>query len=1238
MSESGRVSGTKTGLGRKLAALFALLVFAAAVLLHGRSPSDRTSPDTSGLEIVQHGGYPELRIDGKPFFIHSAAFFSGRIPRDLWARALDRHRELGINTIDLYIPWNWHEPREGEFDFDGHTNPRRDLRALLKLIADRGFKLIARPGPVILNEWRHGGYPDWLLARPEYRMDLVDRLEGRYPPLSSRNVTDAEGAASGWLENQTHMVYAGQWLKAVAKELAPYSAHRLIHPSPPGESRPEKKGVSGPLLFVQLDDDLAIGRTNYAGPSFWRYMERLRGMLEAGGLDVPAFINPTDMRVSAAGSVLEPPVGVMGQWYLPPRPENETGGRELVAEDASTTAFYVEELKTQPAFPPILIEFQAGWYCPADDTGPPESPVASTLLGSRLLLANGLHGLNYFPAQDTYFPAGYEVPWVNRYYLWDAALDPEGKQRPRARALERNGQLIAEAGGFLAASHKRADFGLVYPLGDFPQTQLSREDILQVSKAVMQIERIAQLAGLADELLDPEYQPVEQLLRHRLVLLPVFDPSQPKLTLSERAQRALVGYVRRGGTVLYFPMRPAGDILAQLWQNAPAPQAAPAAAVTARWKFGEGQVAESSKDFYSWVTLKEGFSENLSHLEARWSIQALQDFLSAANVLPAVRVGQGSHRPPGLLFTELVGNEGTGLLGARTGGEGMLSVTNLNEGEPADTALEALSPRAGSSSDAKYVPVFVSVPPHESLLVPLEFSLCRAARSGEACDDAVVSAGAELVRAEREGKTLELSFYTRARASVRLRLERAPQSVSLEEVKPAALWDRETHELEIQLFRGASPSFLRLVKVRLPYLPHVPEKQRAGKASREEYEYSITNVVRLPLAEGVALASVPPLILLDENGDGKLLLEGRSEAGIGRDVDFRVEGPVHGSGILGYQAKSPGLATIRLRATDDFFTGKGSAMPGPDGLLRGTLEVYSGHDQRSLPIFFAVVRPDRVSRYRFDFDRDGAKEWVLENPELRLIVSPESGGRALALVEKSSGLNLTTTVGALRDHFAYAVNPPQVLPERARGRYGTFNRSYRAEWVGDEKQGGLRMSYDAPDVYPSGATIEKTVSLSGPDSLDVNYRVRLAPLGPNVRPNPASGAAPAPARQAFIAVNSVPALSRGDRSTRFCWAFPADSRSGYSAAPSQPDKNLHCEVFAPGRGTLSLPAGVSRLAVRTPGRPGLELSWEGARMTVEMKTYSALLKLELSPLEPGGEAGRYRVGFRVVSAEESGSE
>src|SRR2546422_11342795 len=62
------------------------------------------------------------------------------------------------------------------------------------------------------------------------------------------------------------------------------------------------------------------------------------------------------------------------------------------------------------ASPPMLSDYQASWYAPEDDVRPPESSPANTLLSSRLLLGQGLHGLEYSPLQDTLTPAGYETP------------------------------------------------------------------------------------------------------------------------------------------------------------------------------------------------------------------------------------------------------------------------------------------------------------------------------------------------------------------------------------------------------------------------------------------------------------------------------------------------------------------------------------------------------------------------------------------------------------------------------------------------------------------------------------------------------------------------------------------------------------------------------------------------------------------------------------------------------------
>jgi len=1198
-----------------------------------QQPAVKPAPHERSVEIAQHSGYPELRVDGIPFFVHSAAFFYYRIPEDLWEASLDHHRELGINTIDLYIPWNWHEPREGEFDFDGHANPRRNLRRLLHLIAEKGFKLIARPGPVILNEWRHGGYPDWLLERPEYNMPQIDRLEGRYAPLTNLNPRDAEGAARGWLENATHMAYTRKWLTAVAQELAPYLPTRAVtvkRPNKKGE--PEEQQVSGPLLFVQLDDDMAIGRTNYAGPQFWEYMQALRQMLVEGGLDVPAYINPTDMRVSAAGSALNPSIGAMGQWYMPPPstpPEGLPATHHITAHDASTIEFYVETLETQPAFPPMIIEFQAGWYAPADDTRPSAAanPPATTLLSSRLLIANGVKGLNYFPAQDTITPAGYSTPWTNHHYRWDAALSVSGTRQPRAWAVQRNGNLLELWSDFLASSHKRADFGLIYPLGAFPQEKLARDDIQRVSGTVLQLERVATLAGLATGLLDPEYQPVEQLLRHAVVLLPVFDPTQEKFQLSEKAQRAIVEYVRAGGTLVTFPVRPRGRVLDALWGSTPTPGAGSGSPIAATWKFGDGRVLESSKDFYSWAVLDESYSANQARFEAAWSEQALHTFLQQAGVHPAVRREAKERRAPELLVTERVSNAGTHNLGGRDAGRGMVSVTNLGDSDAAEETLNLLSTKAGERGRGeRYISLPVSVPPRESLLLPLEQPLCLEVEEGQRCEDEVVAAGAELLRVERDGRTLELTFYTPARATIILHLARQPRRVQLDEIKPEPRWDPQARRLEVVIPRGASPSFLRVLKVSLPYTPHVPEKPDRSKPERRDFVTSVFDAVRLPLDDDATLLTDPPLVLVNKDREGQFLFQAINFDDMGRDIGLKIEGPVRGSGSFGLSGGETRQVQVKVRGPRESEGGTNGNELLPEGLFRSDMEIRSGSDRRTTAIYFAPIPDEGAAHYQFDFDRDGAAEWVLENTGVRLIVSPALGGRLVALVDKSQELNLMTNVGGLRDHFAYTENPAGARGTRLRGLYGLFNRNYKAEWVTDpnakEKGAALRLTYGAADVYPAGASLEKTVRLVDKDSAEVDYRVRLLPR---------QGTPPANEHdQSFIAANSLPVLLRGDRSTRFCWAKSPEPNA--SAGGDTPAPELQCELFTPGR-TLQVPEYVRRLEIRTPGRFGLAIEWNSGRMNIEMKHFSAFLKLQFPVLEPGGEAGNYHVVYRLLAPE-----
>jgi hypothetical protein len=1213
------------------------IAFTAIAAASGAPQSSRESGENKnaqaqtvrGIEIVEHGGYPELRVDGTPFFIHSASFFYYRIPRDQWEALLRIYRSEGINTIDLYIPWNWHEPKEGELDFDGHTNPRRDLRTLLAVIAQEGFKLIARPGPEILNEWRHGGYPGWLLKRPEYKMNPADWIEGRYPPLDGLNTRDAEAAAHGWLENSTHMTYARQWLTTVAKELAPFSSHR----APPAPAAEQAAG--GPLLFVQLGDDFAIGRTNRVGPEFWRYVDSLRGAVEAGGVDVPVFINPTDMRVSAAGSGLARPIGVMGQWYL--RPRDAAAGvsagstdSTLAASDAGELEFFTEELKTQPHFLPMMIEYQAGWYAPADDDRPLQNPVENTLLSSRLLIANGIHGLNYVPLQDTYSPAGYSVPWANRSYRWDAPLGPDGDPQPRHHAMTRNSSVLHRWGPQLAASHKRADFGILYPLGAYPQELLSRADILQVSGSVMRIERLATLAMLSSELLDPAYQPVEQLLRDPMLLLPVFDPDRPQFQLSERAQRVIVEYVRRGGTLLVFPMRPTGTVLEELWKSAPEPEALAADnGIRARWKFGGGEVIESTKDFFSWVALDRSFAENRAQRESEWAIGVLREFMAAAGLRPALIISGKAAGTGQLIANEIVTNEGTGALGERKGGQGFLSVTNLSADSAASTFLEILSPAASARGKrADYTALHVTVPPRESLLLPLEAPICFEDPANAPCGDAVQAASAEFLDARREGKLLELQFYAPTRAEIHLRLAQKPAHVALDDNYLETTWVPAENELRVPLMRGAAPHYVRNLKIELNYKPHVPEAEKVGKASLAGFDFYAWNAMRFPTSQGAFLRTFPPLIVLDPNRATSIMF---SVVNLGpnasRDIGVTVEGPLHGTESYRLPPVSAEVEFIKLKPA-----GKEAMAipPGPDGFLHGTIQIRSKNDHRSVPVVFLPLRQDGVTHYRYDFDRDGADEWVLENAGLRLIVSPESGGQVVALVDKSSGANISTSVGLLRDSFSYAGNSEKTGDHRAHGRYGLFNRPYTAEWQSEQANPAVKLQYDAPDIFPGGAHIKKTIQFESPGTIRVDYLVGLsASKGDGIGP-------PNSPLQSFVAVNSFPAVKQVDHATLFCWRTePASADPRDSAQPSQDEKGSpHCEDFSPNGKIIELPADARRVEIHTAGHPGTALEWECGKaclqMRIEPKNFSALFRLQFPPLTPGGDAAHYTLRIRAL--------
>ena len=82
-----------------------------------------------------------------------------RLNPNYWGAILDRVKEMGLEAVATYVPWDYHEHRRGKFDFTGKTDETRNLRRFLELTREKKLWVILRPGPYIYSEWPNEGVP-----------------------------------------------------------------------------------------------------------------------------------------------------------------------------------------------------------------------------------------------------------------------------------------------------------------------------------------------------------------------------------------------------------------------------------------------------------------------------------------------------------------------------------------------------------------------------------------------------------------------------------------------------------------------------------------------------------------------------------------------------------------------------------------------------------------------------------------------------------------------------------------------------------------------------------------------------------------------------------------------------------------------------------------------------------------------------------------------------------------------
>uniref|UniRef100_A0A8C7KB69 Galactosidase, beta 1-like n=1 Tax=Oncorhynchus kisutch TaxID=8019 RepID=A0A8C7KB69_ONCKI len=108
--------------------------------------------------------------DGKPFQYVSGSIHYSRIPHYYWKDRLLKMYMAGLNAVQIYVPWNFHEEKRGVYNFTGD----RDLENFLDLANQTGLLVILRPGPYICAEWEMGGLPAWLLQKPNIVLRSAD--------------------------------------------------------------------------------------------------------------------------------------------------------------------------------------------------------------------------------------------------------------------------------------------------------------------------------------------------------------------------------------------------------------------------------------------------------------------------------------------------------------------------------------------------------------------------------------------------------------------------------------------------------------------------------------------------------------------------------------------------------------------------------------------------------------------------------------------------------------------------------------------------------------------------------------------------------------------------------------------------------------------------------------------------------------------------------------------------------
>jgi beta-galactosidase len=535
-------------------------------------------------------------LDGKKVFLNSGEIHYFRIKKELWDEHLKLAKEAGLTTVSTYVPWAWHEPEEGHFDFDGHSCAERDLLGWIKKCKKHDLFCILKPGPFILAEYRGAGLPDWFLDKyvPDVKMH-----NSKGEPVSSDGVSLFHPLylqkVQHWYNQIMPLISAHEYgkdgnviLMQICNEIGVFSwlAHQADYNE---ETRRRfitylkeknsdvnhwnKAWETNYLTFedIQLPPDgrepyksVADRGRDYEWTMFWRryyadYLKMLTKMARNLGVSLPFYHNLPGW---IYGNGYEFPVNITMYEDLFGDRSDIIFGVDHIPEFMSYRNLHDDRIinditnAMQGNKPLFAAEFQCG----SREYHVVTNPVEMELF-YKASVANGLTGWNYYMFSQGRNPE--RKGYSGSTFYWFNPLTPEAEKTSAYPLVQRMSKIIKTSENIILNAKRKAEVGvLFYP--PYYATELER--LVDVASELIfnfsAIRRGAYFDGLlkALQVLNVDYDMLDLNKSasgwSKYKQIWVFSTDE----MNAPEQQKIVDYLKIGGNIVLYPNMPVREM------------------------------------------------------------------------------------------------------------------------------------------------------------------------------------------------------------------------------------------------------------------------------------------------------------------------------------------------------------------------------------------------------------------------------------------------------------------------------------------------------------------------------------------------------------------------------------------------------------------------------------------------------------------------------------------------------